>query len=57
MHQIQVNVWSNDIGLRLESIYKSEEPTREAILIKQLALHRMNEEEDYANTFVNYVKL
>lgn len=39
-------VTSNEVWLKLESIYQSDGPARMATLLKQLFLHRMEESED-----------
>ncbi|KAK9751402.1 Zinc knuckle [Popillia japonica] len=46
LKQIKGCATSRDVWLKLESIYQSKGPARKATLLKQLTLHRMEENED-----------
>ncbi|KAK9721344.1 gag-polypeptide of LTR copia-type [Popillia japonica] len=46
LKQIKGRATSRDVWLKLEPIYESKGPARKATLLKQLTLHRMEENED-----------
>lgn len=46
LKQVKTCVTSREVWLKLESIYQSKGPARMATLLKQLVLHRMQEDDD-----------